>query len=221
MQQDRGIIIEEGRGAVWAAFRHIPIPGRSPTGYFSGQKKPKRERRRGNNAVGGRDEKAERKLRREMGHDELHATATRPAGYSRPCLDDDQRLSGLVHRCIAELIPLEQNWVHFRYRPESHPHEESGKKFLREYFRQYSQVYLQGCKPSTRALIREMIAWRMNQEYFPRMSAVPFVSQNKTIDRKCWHKTYKEHWVRLCDDLARIDGSALYKVGVKLSFQDC
>jgi len=201
--QNRTVVVDEGRSAVRAAFGFIFVPGESPTAYFSGGQKPPAKR-------SGR--------KRWTTAHRVHATPSRAAGYSRPNLSGQQPLLGFVHRCIGELNPLEQNWIHFRYRQPCHKRDEAGHKFLRAYSDQFAELHLKNSRPGTRAVVREMAAFRMRQAVGDIPLSAQFESINGAMSRQVWAKGYRPHWISICNDLDRIDEAALFKVGVKLQF---
>lgn len=178
-----------------AAFTHEAIPGESPVAYFSGQHRPKKERR-----------KAGRKHT-------VHATASRPPKFSHPNLVGRQLLTGKIHRLVAELDPLEFLWVHFRYRAPGVARSDLGHKFLREYFRAYEGVHLVGCKAGTRRMVRYLISIAMQDDLHPRRDVAP---DGGDVDRRNWNKTYRPHWHRVCLGIEELDACALEKIGQKL-----
>lgn len=181
------------------AFQHDPIPGESPVAYFSGQHKPKKERRRGG------------------GKHQVHATASRPPKFSRPNLIGRQLLTGAIHRVIADLDPIQFLWIQFRYRTPGVAKTNHGHKFLREYFRQYEERHLVGCKAGTRRMVRYLIAIAMEDDRKPRREVAP---DGADIERRNWNKTYRPHWHRVCLGLADLDAAALAEIGQKLIAQN-
>ncbi len=150
----------------------------------------------------------------------IHASESMRAGFSKPLLADGQLLTGYVHRYISELSPMEQHWLHFCYRGLAQKQGDSGHKFMRAYSQAYIELNAKGCRTGTRAIVREMVAFRMSQLSGALPMSAPFESSCVTISRKVWFKTFKEHWDKICDDLYRLDDSILYKIGCKLSLSE-
>lgn len=147
----------------------------------------------------------------------VNCTETQTPQGSKPLLPNNQKLWPFVHQCIAELEEREQLWIHFCYRDNCQKRGECWTQFLRKYTQEYIALHGQGAREETRAVIREMIAWRMGQEAGEIPWRAEFESINGTISRQNWHKTYKTHWKKICEDLAAVDRAALYKIGIKVS----
>lgn len=211
MVEDQAEVIRRGRTAVFKAFRAWYIPAASPTSYFSGQKRPARQALpRGLPPA----LKEERKLRRLMGYDEVHATASRTAGKSRPNVHPAQTMDGAVHRAISGLDPIEFLWVQYCYRPPGVARTTHGENFFREYFKRYQTSHLKHCGTGTRRMVRYLISVAMENEANPFREVKP---KGADIDRRNWNKTYRPHWFRICLEISNIDSSALYKVGREIT----
>lgn len=199
MQQNSDEIISYGHWAVCLAFGIAEKPS-GAGGPFSGRHyRPKGQ-------PGG-------KFRTRAAR--VHATETVKSGFSSPLLADSQRLTGFIHQWIKELNETEQWWLNICYREPGSLRNESWVHFRNTYCPRYEAAHCSGARPGTRAIVREMIAFRVGQEagHIPR--SAKFESQNGTVSRQAWAKTYEKHWARICDDLDRVGRAALYKIGVK------
>lgn len=204
MREEREILIELGWAALRKAFGHSEKVG-GGAGPFSGR----------NHRPKGRDGGGFK-----TGAGRVHVSETKKSGRSIPLLPDSQKLTGFIHRCIAELNPIEQLWAHFCYRDQCQKQGESGRKFMRTYAEQYCILYMNGCRAGTRAVIREMIAFRMKQVAGEIPLAAQFESDKAVISRQLWRQTFKGHWSTICGDLDRVDESVLFKVGVKVNLYE-
>lgn len=202
------MLIELGRYTAYWAFRPRYSPGQSPTAYFAGQKRPDNRALRSRNPQG--DTKQERRLRRAMDYDQIHATQTRPPGFSRESVAHNQAIFGDAHRAIADLEALQMLWVQAMYRPYGPTRGEFKGRFRRAYFARYERAELQGCRTGTRTIARHLIAvaldnWGLNKKRPPE--AIVGVS------RETWKKTYKPHWQRISRDIEQIDRGAMLALG--------
>lgn len=196
MEANREYFIGVGRRAALKAFRHDRRYSESPIAYFDGAHRPKAPKRTAS------------KPRTQV----MHAVATRPSGYSKPNLVDNQAITGFIHRAIAELPPLEFLWVQYRYRPEGLARTQHGENFLRDYFRQYDATRLVGCKTGTRRMVRYLISVAMENESHPARREVR--PEGHDIETRNWNKTYRPHWFRVCAEISAIDSSAMYHLGL-------
>lgn len=198
MEADRQYYIGVGRNAALKAFRHIRQRGESPVAYFDGAHRPDTPRR------------TPTKPRQYV----MHAVETRPSGSSKPNLVDKQSLDGAVHRAIAELEPMQFQWIQYRYRPDGLARTQHGAAFQREYFRRYEAEHLQGCKTGTRRMVRYLISVAMDNEGNPgRRAAQP---DGYDASPRNWNKTYRPHWHRICAELSKLDADALFQLGQKI-----
>ncbi|MAT91397.1 MAG: hypothetical protein CME59_02225 [Halioglobus sp.] len=208
-----------GRAALLAAFGHVDKRG-GGVGAFTGSRHLRTD---GQGALPARrlpvDRGDGKKVPSRTAATRVSVVETRNSGRSRPLLADSQQLTAFVHRCISELTEMEQLWVHFCYRDRCHKRSECWASFLHRYARQYEALYCAGVRAETRAVIREMVAWRMGQMGGEIPWDAKFSSSNRTITRQMWSNTYRQHWAKVCDDLDRVDRMALFKIGYKVGLQ--
>lgn len=217
-------LVSAGREACIRAFQVYTTPGSSTLSYFAGQKRPKKHRAKITTALqpapggpsGGvlTDEQRDRIARHRIGEDELHASATRNPGFSRPPLPDNQRLAGDVHRAIAELPSMELLWINFCYRKPGGARTDYGLKFQREYFDRYQAEHLANAKTRTRSTIHDLLGVAMANEAEPNRHIYPDVPRSA---RRGWNKTYGPHYFAIQVALHNIHRQALSKVAEKLT----
>lgn len=203
MREDRSIIQDMGRRAIRLAFGIKEAPGASTMASIVEEK---------NQPGGGGSWKS--------AATRVHATESIKTSSSRPVLPGNQRLTGYIHRCISELNVMEKQWVRFRYMPACNNQRDAGAKFVRSYSALYDAAHLQGARAGTRAIVREMVAFRMAQCLGIIPELARFESQNGAMTRQAWSKTYDKHWKIICKDVHLVDGAAVYKVGVKLCLEE-
>lgn len=229
---NREEIVSWSRGEVFRAFRPLSKRTDSPLSYFGGQSRPAKTRRpdglahsqcfcrcetclkKGSHTIlrcGCATH--ERRLRRQMGFDEHHATATSAPGFSQPAVAPEQDLHGVVHRAISELPLREFQWVHFRYRPAGAWRSEYASAFLRSYYATYQREHLARSRAATRQIVRRFVLVAMENEADPRSVSRPWCGD---IGDRAWRKTYLAHWKRIRVDIRRIDEEALFKIGKAL-----
>lgn len=190
-------LIKDARQVVRSAFTFDAIPVQSPTAHFAGQHRPKQARRKPGGAV----------------KHQVHATASRAPQFSRPNLRNTQQLTGYIHRCIAELDPLEFAWLQYRYRQPGVARDDHGLYFQRAYFQAYEENHLVNCKTGTRRMVRYLISVAMENEARPRRKIKPDWGD---VDPRNWNKTYRPHWQRVCLEIAEIDAMALLKIAQRI-----
>lgn len=214
-------LVEVGRMALHRAF-HIPSKqGSSSISYFAGQKRPEKHQQKpkrweipddGDSSEWAQEQRA-RLTRRKWGDDELHATATRAPGFSRPPIPDWTLISGSVLQAIADLPPLEFLWVHYCYRAPGYTQSDFAVKFHRAFFLDFEQRHLSRVKAHTRLVARNLLAVAMQNESQPGANLYPDVDPE---DRRNWKKTYRPHFFQMRVELQEIDRSACHAIGEKL-----
>lgn len=198
---------------------HIPSsPGSSSLSYFSGQKrpakhyiKPKRwEIPDEDDSSDWAQEQRARLKRSRQGHNQLHATETRPPGFSRPPLPEWTAIAGRVRQAIASLPDLERDWIHFSYRPDGATQVEAALRFQREFFNHYAAHHLKGSKGRTVRIVNHLVGVAMINERSPGARLYPEVDPE---DRRSWNRTYRPHFFQIRVDLAEVDRRACGRIG--------
>ncbi|GAB5451813.1 MAG: hypothetical protein Hals2KO_21410 [Halioglobus sp.] len=224
--EDVGWVITTGRAAALAAFRPVAAMGQSPIAYFAGQKPSKKggeSKKRQPSTCNSKQksekednaaDRAEAKLRRELRQNEVHCSASRPAGFSKPPLIDLQRLHGAIRRSIGELPGLQRLWVHATCRPAGRTREEYRQEFARTYVGVYSEAHLGNCRPGTRRMVRYLIDCAILNASNTHLSIQP---DGHDINRETWKKRYLPHWRQICDDIDQVDREAFHRLGNGLS----
>jgi hypothetical protein len=211
-------MIRLGRLAALRAFRIKTTAGSSSMSYFAGQKPPKKHAIKPKKSEVPADhdmseeagEKRARLKRRRMGHEEIHASATRPPGFSRPCLPDSQYLAGRIHKAIAELPQLENLWVNYAYRLPCVARREYAQNFHRRFFQEYEKQHLANARQGTRETIKALLQVAMQNEADPWHTVRPDIDPK---ERHNWKKTYRPHFFQMGVDISLLDKTALARLG--------
>lgn len=182
------------------AFRVNARMGQSPIAHFGGQRRT--------------TEQTPLPRQKSSAH-QLHATATHASRSSHSPLVDRQALSGSTHQFINSMPPIDQSWLHFKYRPGDAKRDECAATFWRLFCAWLIDAHLTGCRATTRAHVREMVTWRMLQLTGRTPFAANFQPKAGELTPQEW-KTLKPHWRRICDEINRIDEDALFAVGMSL-----